>query len=186
MPWPERPTAPAGGRVTAELLDAMNDQIELLSSDECFLDNDHSGMSSSTTRVSTNLSIPVLASMSYIAMGRIVYQAGSGGRINVGISAPTGTTFKRAWLFSPPATVVWSSGNISPQMFVGTDTSPTVFNGPGGNSSSDIMQCTYVVVFKTSTTAGNAIFQYAQAISNGTLTQVKAGSTWCVKRVLAV
>ncbi len=181
MPWPERPAMPAGGRITAEMMDAIGDEIEWLGTHQT-LSADHSGMTNSTTRVSTNLSIPVLASTTYKMEADIISQAGSTGDLNPGLSLPSGATVIRAWAESPPATRAWPGGNVADQWYVGTDTSSTVFVVPGGNSATDVMHFRYVVLFTTSTTAGNAIFQYAQSVSNGTLTQVKRGSSWQIKR----
>lgn len=180
------PSMPAGGRILAEGDAAQNTQIQLLSDEECLLLVDHAGVTSSTTLTNTNLSRPVAASTRYIARGVFYYTAGLSEDFKAGISCPSGTTFHRATLLSGPASAS-PSNPTADQVYFGTD--PTIGNltAPGMTTSSNVVVCYYTVMFTTSTTAGNAVAQYAQGTSGGgTATIMRAWSSWWVRKVEGV
>lgn len=186
MAWAARPAMAAGAPVLAEDFDAQNDQIELLSSEECSLTSDHAGVNNSTTLTSTNLSRPVVASARYVARGILFYTAGLSEDFKPGMSVPSGTTVHRATLLSGPASAS-PSNPTADSVYFGSD--PTIGNltAPGMTVSSNVVVAYYTVVFTTSVTAGNAILQYAQGTAGaGTSTTLKANSTWWVRRVDAV
>lgn len=177
------PSMPAGGRVLAEGDAAQNTQIALLTDEECVLISDHAGVTNSTTLTNTNLSRPVAASTRYIARGVFFYTAGTGEDFKPGASTPSGTTIIRATLLSLPSSVNVDTGDA----YFGTATSIGTFSAPGQTTSSNVIVCYYFVEFLTSSTAGNAVAQYAQASAGaGTATVMKSGSSWWVRKVEGV
>lgn len=176
----------AGGRLLAEDLDALLDQIEELSNDTDVLSADHAGVNNSTTLVNTNLSVPVKASTWYVGYGTFFYTAGLGEDFKPGVSGPSGTTFHRATLMSGPASASPSTPTAD-QVYFGSDPVIGNLSAPGMTTSSNVVVCYYTVVFQTGGTAGNAVAQYAQATAGaGTSTIMRKGSIWTVKRVNGV
>lgn len=182
MSWPSRPSAPAGGRVTTELLDAMNDQIELLSSRECVLLSDHAGVTSNTSLGSagtlTNLTRPVLANTRYRCRCFFWYSAGTTGDFKPGINIPSGS-FVRYSLFSLLASNDTSSGSV----YFGSATTAGSLSAPGQTTASDIISCTAEFYVSIGASAGNVQVIYAQATSSATATIMRAGSTLLVQQV---
>ncbi len=184
MPWPGRPSMPAGGRVKAEDIKAQNDQTELLSSDECSLSSDHGGVLNSTTPVTTNLSRPVVANARYVARGFLNYTGSTTGDFKPSCSLPSGTTVHTAALLSGPSNV--ATPQIPESTYMGYNATLGALTAPGGGNTTPIVTY-YIVVFTTGANAGNAVLTYAQAATDaGTATVLRAASTWWVKRVDAV
>ncbi len=184
MPWSTRPSAPAGGRVTTELLDAMNDQIELLSTREAVLLSDHAGVTSNTTLGSagttTNLSRTVLANQRYRVQVWCIYNAALGGDFKPGVSLPSGS-FIRYSLLSGPASS--TTGSVQTDVYFGTDTVSGNLIAPGLSTSSEITSTYYNAYVSIGSTAGSIQFLYAQGTSSGTATVLRAGTCMLVQPV---
>lgn len=177
------PSMPAGGRILAEGDAAQNTQIGLLTDEECVLISDHAGVTNSTTLTNTNLSRPVAASTRYIARGTFFHTAGTGEDFKPGTSLPSGATVIRATLLSLPSTTNVSTGDA----YFGSNTTGTGLSSPGQTTASDVIVCYFFIEFLTSTTAGNAVAQYAQnSAGAGTATVMKSGSSWWVRKVEGV
>ena len=186
MPWPERPSMLASGRLLAEDLDALLDQIEELSNTDDVLAADTAGVNNSTTLVNTTLSVPVRASTYYTAFGMFPYTAGLGEDFKPGISTPSGTTILRSTLLSGPASAS-PSNPVADQVYFGSDTTIGALSAPGMNTSSNVVVCYYTVSFLTGGNAGNAIAQYAQGTAGaGTTTFMRRGAIWTVRRANGV
>lgn len=175
MPWSTRPSAPAGGRVTTELLDAMNDQIELLSKLECTLLSDHAGVTSNTTLGSagttTNLSRTTIANQRYRFYVLCFYSAATAGDFKPGLSLPSGSLI-RYRLVSLPATTDTNVGDT----YYGTETTFGLLSAPGQTTASSIISCVMEGVVSIGSTGGSLQFVYAQAASSATATILRAGS----------
>jgi hypothetical protein len=182
MSWSTRPSAPAGGRLTTELLDAMNDQIELLSTRECVLLSDHAGVASNTTLGSagttTNLARPVLANKRYRARCFFWYSASTTGDFKPSVSLPSGS-FIRYSLFS----MLSSNDSSSGPVYFGSATTAGTLTAPGQTTATDIISCQAEFYVSIGSTAGNLTVIYAQAASSATATIVRAGSTLRIDEV---
>jgi hypothetical protein len=170
---------PAGGRVLAEGDAAQNTEIGRLGDVQCHLNSDHGGVSSNTTPQSTNLSRPVAASTTHVGRLYAFYTAGTTGDIKFGLSVPSGTTVRKLSLRSGPAS---DTSNTPGSVYFGYETVVTNLTAPGtGGASGMVAELT--VVFTTSTTAGNAVLQYAQGTSDGgTATILRSYSIWEVTK----
>jgi hypothetical protein len=158
MAWLTRPTMAAGAPLLAEDLDALLDQIELLSDREVCLQADHAGVTNSTTLVNTNLSLGVAANTKYRARCLLIHSAHTAGDLKPALSLPSGTTVNRFVLRSLLGSNDTSSGSI----YMGTTTSFGGFSAPGQTTAADIIHSVMEVLFTTSSTAGNCVLQYAQ------------------------
>lgn len=173
------PSMPAGGRILAEGDAAQNTEIQRLGDTQCHLTNDHAGVTSNTTPGNTNLSRPVAASTNYVGRAYAFYTAGTTEDIKFGLSVPSGTTVRKVSLRSGPSS---DTSNTPGSVYFGYDTSVSALSAPGtGGSSGMVAELT--VVFTTSSTAGNAVLQYAQATSGaGTATILRSYSIWDVTK----
>lgn len=173
------PSMPAGGRVLAEGDAAQNTEIQRLGDTQCHLNSDHGGVSSNTTPGNTNLSRPVAASTTYVGRGVLFYTAGTTEDFKGGLSVPSGTTVRKVSLLSGPST---DTSNTPGSVYFGYDTAVSNLTAPGTGGASG-MVAMLTVVFTTSSTAGNAVFQYAQGTSGGgTATILRAYSVWDVTK----
>lgn len=176
------PSMPAGGRILAEGDAAQNTEIQRLGDVECVLISDHAGVTSNTTPGNTNLSRPVAASTRYAGRSMIFYTAGTTEDFRPGMSVPSGTTVIKVTLRSGPST---ETTNVAASVYFGYDTVVSNLIAPGAGGSGITAELT--VIFLTSTTAGNAILQYAQGTSGGgTATVMRSGTTWKVSKIEGV
>ncbi len=173
------PSMPAGGRILAEGDAAQNTEIQRLGDTQCHLISDHGGVSSNTTPQTTNLSRPVAASTTYVGRGYLFYTAGTTEDFRPSLSVPSGTTVRKLSLRSGPAS---DTSNTPGSVYFGYDTTASALIAPGTGGASG-MVAEYTIVFTTSTTAGNAVFLYAQGTSGGgTATILRAYSVWDVTK----
>lgn len=136
-------------------------------------------VTSSTALVNSSIVVPVEANATYVFAGYIAYDGvfGGGGGIKVGLTGPTGWTAMVAFNgpgISGTAPVEYNSTNMTQ-----TQTNAYGTYGTGGNQTT-LNPSGFV---KTSSTAGNITFQFAQSTSNATSTTIYAGSYLLLTRV---
>lgn len=126
---------------------------------------DESVTSSTTLQDDNHMTLAVVASASYWLDLSIFWTSTSATPgIKIGWSAPSG------------ATMTWGSPNAGAMITIAqTDSWSTV--------ASEIDASHYEAILQTAGNAGNIVVQWAQDVSNGTATTVKAGSVLSLLRV---
>lgn len=165
------PNVLAGQDITADLLNSMLPQVAYKTTGEAVT-------SSTTMQNDDELFVPVVASSVYLAELFLLYDAAAAGDIKIGWTAPSGASL--AWTVVGATTAETTNTSVSTLNMQTRTTSETA--SLGGSSSTGIGATAYGRL-TVSTTAGNLQFQWAQDTSNGTATNVRAGSVLKLTRL---
>lgn len=182
--WSGVPSLPAGHAPTgAELLIITNllsgaaTEGGLLEARFVNKPSDETVTSSATMQNDDDLVVAVSANASYRFICSIRYGAAATPQIKIGFTVPSG------------ATILWTSfgldNSVTAANIGGTDFADRGGSTPtlGVNGVANLLKCNAQGRVDTSSTAGNLRLQWAQAVSNGTGSVVKAGSFLYVQRV---
>lgn len=182
MTWTP-PNLPAGRRPTAAQIKQITDEIVLLSTPRIVaLTSDHAGVTSNTTQQPTNLSLSVAANTAYWFDATLWYSASTGGDFVALPSLPTGSTYRLN-----PQTIPSTEADASGELYVGTITDAAhVWAAPGQTTASDIVFCRLSGLVVIGSTAGVCLVTYAQNVSNGTATILRAKSALRLDEVTLV
>lgn len=164
MPYP---TIRAGMKLTASVLQAMQPVTVTKTADQ--------SVTSSTTNVNDNhLFVALSANAVYHVTGMLFYSARTDTDIKIGWTGPTGSTFY--WIAHgqiQDGTGGVSAGMVVDRQSIGATAFPL---GGFGAENTTYMTAPLWGVVTTSSTAGNLQFNWAQRVSNGTASIVRAGS----------
>lgn len=113
---------------------------------------------------------PMVANAVYAFTGYFHYVTNGTALFDFAWTMPAGTA--GAWVTNSLGPAVGANVGITDLTAHGTSTTVTAGSGGGGNAFSPVGR------FTTGSTAGNAVFQHCQHVSNAVTTGLKAGS-WC-------
>jgi|SRR5882757_2660360 len=161
----------AGQDITADSLNAMQPLIAIKTAGEA--------VTSSTAMQNDNeLFLPAVASATYLMELYLMYDSSTASDIKIGWTVPTGATM----IWAPMGANLGEATNsavlsMNLQSRVETETANL-----GGSTSTGIGATAWGVLIM-STTAGNLQFQWAQATSGATATNVRVPSTLKLTRI---
>lgn len=168
------PSWTAGQKITAALLNAMQPLYVAKPSDQ--------SVTSSTTNVNdTALFLALEANSVYTVSGLLLYSAHQDGDIRMGWAVPAGATFQ--WIChaqNAGGTSGISTGVVVDLQNAGAGTFPLGGADTGNTTVMTGLLCGRIV---TSGTAGNLQYNWAQRVSSGTASIMRAGSWIQAQRV---
>jgi hypothetical protein len=168
------PSWTAGQKITAALLNSMQPLYVAKPSDQ--------SVTSSTTNVNdTALFLTLEANAVYVVSGLLLYSAHQDGDARIGWTVPASATF--AWIChaqTAGGTSGIAAGVVVDVQAAGAGTFPL---GGADTGNSTVMTGLLSGRVVTSGTAGNLQLNWAQRVSSGTATIMRAGSWLTAQRV---